>query len=143
MDSYIDGPFIAAFNKYVRNDLKFGSDQPFFPGGPGVYEQWDYRHKIPGFTDQQENIYPNAMTALAGAMAYDPNLKVMLNSGYFDLGTPYFQGVYEMQHLPMPAALQKNIEYKLYYSGHMVYLHPESLKLLHDNVVKFILSTTQ
>jgi carboxypeptidase C (cathepsin A) len=81
------------------------------------------------------------MTALAHAMTYDPNLKVMLNSGYFDLGTPFFEGRYEMQHLPMPKALQKNIEYKLYYSGHMVYLHPESLKLLHDNVAKFINDT--
>jgi carboxypeptidase C (cathepsin A) len=143
MDSYIDGPFIAAFNNYVRSELQYGRELTFYPGGAGVYEQWDYRHKIPGFTDPQENIYPNAMTALGRAMAFDPKLKVMLNSGYFDLGTPYFEGVYEMQHLPMPAALQKNIEYKLYYSGHMVYLHPESLKLLHDNVVKFISTTSR
>jgi len=141
MDSYVDAPFIGAFNNYVRSDLKYGYDQTFYPGGAGVYDQWDYRHKIPGFTDPQENVYPNVMTALARAMIVDPNLKVMLNSGYFDLGTPYFQGRYEMQHLPMPVALQKNIEYKLYYSGHMVYLQPESLKLLHDNVAKFISTT--
>ena len=140
MDSYVSGPFIGAFNNYVRSELKFGAGQRFHPGGEGVYGQWDYRHNIPGFTDPQENIYPNVMTALAHAMTYNPNLKVMLNSGYFDLGTPYFEGIYEMHHLPMPVALQKNIEYKLYYSGHMVYLHPESLKLLHDNVAKFISS---
>ncbi len=138
MDSYVDAPFIGAFNNYVRSDLRYGYDQTFYPGGAGVYDQWDYRHKIPGFTDPQENVYPNVMTALARAMITDPNLKVMLNSGYFDLGTPYFQGRYEMEHLPMPVALQKNIEYKLYYSGHMVYLQPESLKLLHDNVANFI-----
>jgi carboxypeptidase C (cathepsin A) len=57
------------------------------------------------------------------------------------LGTPYFEGVYEMQHLPMPATLQKNIQYARYFSGHMVYLHAESLKLLHDNVAAFIRST--
>lgn len=141
MDSYIASPFIGAFNNYVRNNLKYGMGQTFYPGGEGVYEQWDYRHKIPGFTDPQENIYPNVMKALANAMIYDPNLKVMLNSGYFDLGTPYYEGIYEMTHLPMPAALQKNIEYKLYYSGHMVYLHPEALKSLHDNVAEFIVST--
>ncbi len=141
MDSYVSGPFIGAFNQYVRRELKYGIGQTFHPGGAGVYDQWDYRHKIPGFTDPQENIYPNVMTALARAMIYDPGLKVMLNSGYFDLGTPYFEGRYEMQHLPMPVALQKNIEYQLYNSGHMVYLHPESLKLLHDNVARFIGST--
>lgn len=141
MDSYIDAAFTGAFNNYVRRELKYGEGQTFHPGGEGVYDRWDYRHQIPGFTDPQENIYPNVMTALAHAMIYDPGLKVMLNSGYFDLGTPYFEGRYEMRHLPMPAALQKNIEYKLYYSGHMVYLHPESLKLLHDNVAGFIGST--
>jgi carboxypeptidase C (cathepsin A) len=81
------------------------------------------------------------MNDLAHAMVYNPDLKVMLNMGYFDLGTPYFEGIYEMKHLPMPKALQKNIEYDFYNSGHMVYLHPESLKQLHDNVVRFINSS--
>jgi carboxypeptidase C (cathepsin A) len=63
--------------------------------------------------------------------------------GYIDLRTPYFEGMNEMQHLPMPNNLQKNIEYDFYNSGHMVYLHPESLKQLHDNVAKFINSTLQ
>ena len=62
----------------------------------------------------------------------------MLNSGYFDLATPFYEGVYEMRHLPMPASLQKNIEIKHYQSGHMVYAHPASLKQLHDNVAAFI-----
>ncbi len=85
--------------------------------------------------------FPNVMQDLAHAMIYNPDLKVMLNMGYFDLGTPFYEGVYEMQHLPMPASLQKNIQFNYYYSGHMVYLHPESLKKLHDNVVKFINSS--
>ncbi len=78
------------------------------------------------------------MPDLARAMTYNPRLKVMLNMGYFDLGTPYFQGIYEMHHLPMDPALQKNISYAFYESGHMVYLHIPSLKKLHDNVAKFI-----
>jgi hypothetical protein len=54
---------------------------------------------------------------LANAMKINPNLKVQLNAGYFDLATPFFQGMYEMRHLPMPASLQANIEYKFYDSG--------------------------
>jgi carboxypeptidase C (cathepsin A) len=101
-----------------------------------VYGQvypWDFtRGKGEG------GIFPNVMNDLAHAMIYNPEMKVMLNMGYFDLGTPFFEGIYEMQHLPIPVSFQKNIEYDLYYSGHMVYLHPESLKKLHDNVAKFI-----
>ena len=64
----------------------------------------------------------------------------MLNGGYFDLATPFFEGMYEMEHLPMPQKLQANIEYHYYESGHMVYAH-EALKKLHDNVAAFIRRT--
>ena len=57
-----------------------------------------------------------------------------MNGGYFDLATPFFEGMYEMHHLPIPPNLQANIEYHYYQSGHMVYAHEASLKQLHDNV---------
>lgn len=61
------------------------------------------------------------MPDLANAMRRNPTLKVMLNAGYFDLATPFYQGVYEMHHLPIPQNLSSNIESKFYQSGHMVY----------------------
>lgn len=134
MDSYIDAAFTATFNNYVRTQLKFGAELKYKIFGQ--VNPWDFRPK-----KGDDGMFPNVMTDLAHAMIYNPELKVMLNMGYFDLGTPYFEGMYEMHHLPMPVSLQKNIEYDLYYSGHMVYLHPESLKKLHDNVVKFINKT--
>ena len=68
----------------------------------------------------------------------NPKLKIQLNAGYFDLATPYYEGVYEMQHLPIPASLQGNIEFRQYESGHMVYANQAALKQLHDNVADFI-----
>jgi carboxypeptidase C (cathepsin A) len=130
MDSYIDAAFTATYNNYVRTQLKFGNGMTFKVFGN--VNPWDFKRKD-GF-----GIFPNVMNDLAQAMIYNPDLKVMLNMGYYDLGTPYFEGIYEMHHLPMPNSLQKNIEYDLYNSGHMVYLHPESLKQLHDRVAKFI-----
>ena len=138
MDSYIDAAFVATFNNYIRTELKFGAGMKYKPIDFSLIRQWDFRHQPPGFPFK---FYPNVMPDLATVMKYNPNLKLMLNMGYFDLGTPYFEGIYEMNHLPIPAALQKNIEYDHYYSGHMVYLHPESLKELHDNVARFIQST--
>jgi carboxypeptidase C (cathepsin A) len=82
------------------------------------------------------------MPDLAEAMKLNPNLKVQLNAGYFDLATPFFQGVYEMQHLPIPASLVGNIEFRFYDSGHMVYAKESSLKQLHDNVADFISRTS-
>ena len=128
MDSYIDAAFTATFNNYVRTQLDFGKGMRYKVYGD--VHPWDFK--------RQRGFFPNVMNDLAQAMIYNPDLKVMLNMGYFDLGTPFFEGEYEMHHLPIPNSLQKNIEFDTYYSGHMVYLHPESLKKLHDNVAKFI-----
>ena len=81
------------------------------------------------------------MVDLAAAMKYNPGLKVMLNAGYYALATPFFEGIYEMRHLPMSPKLQDNIEYRFYQSGHMVYAHEAALKALHDNVADFIRRT--
>ncbi len=83
----------------------------------------------------------NVMPDLASAMKYNPGLKVMVNGGYYDLATPFYEGWYEDHHLQIPAALNSNIEYHYYQSGHMVYAHEASLKELHDNVAAFIRKT--
>jgi carboxypeptidase C (cathepsin A) len=76
-------------------------------------------------------------------MKTNPNLRVQVHAGYFDLATPYFQGVYEMGHLPIPSSLQANIEFKFYDSGHMVYAKESSLTRLHDNVAEFVRRTSK
>jgi carboxypeptidase C (cathepsin A) len=65
----------------------------------------------------------------------------MVNGGYYDLATPYYEGWYEMHHLPIPASLAGNISYHYYNSGHMVYAHQQSLKEIHDAVAGFIQKT--
>ncbi len=135
----IGSAYVSAFNDYVRKDLKFGENREYKPE-IDVEKNWNFMHQPPGAPIPLPQAV-NVMVDLAGAMKYNPRLKVMVNAGYFDLATPFFEGVYEMQHLPIPAALQKNIEFKFYESGHMVYAHEASLKSLHTNVAAFILAT--
>lgn len=141
LDAFIVAPYMGTFNNYVRNELKYGMGQTYYMAGIGVFGQWDFKYKIPDATNALANIYPNVMPALTHAMIFNPTMKVMVNSGYFDLGTPYYEGIYEMQHLHIPHSLQKNIEFNFYHCGHMVYLEHQSLVALHDNVVKFINKT--
>ncbi len=134
--SSISSAYVATFNDYVRRVLKYGEGQEYKAdidtGG------WDMsHHRQPGGPDEGETV-PNVMPDLAAAIKNDPLLHVQLNQGYYDLATPYFQGIYEMRHLPMPVRLQANIEIKQYDSGHMVYAHQASLQQLHDNVADFI-----
>jgi len=129
--SAISAAYVAAFNDYVRKQLKYGDGQQYRLFAS--IDNWDFRR--PG-GDGERPI--NVMPDLAKAMKTNPNLRVSLHGGYYDLATPYFAADYEMRHLPIPASLQKNISYEWYPSGHMVYAHEDSLKKLHDNVARFI-----
>ena len=60
-------------------------------------------------------------------MKQNPDLKVMVNGGYFDVSTPYFEGKMEMRHLPVPPSLQATSSIIITESGHMVYVHPPTL----------------
>ena len=133
----IGSPIVSAFNDYVRKDLKFGQDLTYLPVSNDIGNAWDFKHQPPGAPTplpQTTNVMPD----LAAAMSQNPDMKVLLNAGYYDLATPYYSAVYVMHHLPMVDSLQKNISYAFYPAGHMVYVNLDSLKMLHDNVAKFI-----
>lgn len=142
----MESAYIAAFNDYAHNVLHFGID-PSFGDGYEEYKpsarsigHWSFLHQQPDQRGQARG-EPNVLPDLAAAMKANPALQVQLNQGYFDLGTPYFEGVYEMRHLPIPRDLAKNVEIRQYESGHMVYAHLPALKELHDNAAQFIART--
>ncbi len=135
----LSSAFVSAFNEYARGELHYGGDKLFKPSA-GIFRAWSFQHEVAGQAKGIQGM--NVMPDLANAMKLNPGLKVQLNAGYFDLATPFYQGIYEMHHLPMPASLQSNIEYRFYDSGHMVYAKEASLKQLHQSVADFIRKTS-
>ena len=140
--------YVAAFNDYARRTLRYGAADAG-GGGDGWMEYktsanniaiWSFTHQPPDAPRPVRGA-PNVLPDLAAALKYDPRLRVQLNQGYYDLGTPYFEGVFEMRHLPIPASLAGNIEIRQYQSGHMVYAHDDALRQLHDNAADFIRRT--
>jgi len=137
----ISPAYTAVFNNYVRKDLKFGMGHSYRIMSMQVNRHWKFVHTPLGAGHSSWRGTPNVLPDLAAAMTANPNLKVMLNGGYFDLATPFYAAIYQMRQLPMARRLQKNIEYAFYPSGHMVYVHVPSLKQLHTRVTAFIRST--
>ncbi len=128
----ISSAYVSVFNDYVRKTLQYGKNKIFKPEID--IPHWDFTHNgNPNTT--------NVMPDLADAMKQNPNLKILLNAGYFDLATPFYEGVYEMRHLQIPRKLFSNIAFHFYQSGHMVYAHEPSLKDLHQTVADFIRKT--
>jgi carboxypeptidase C (cathepsin A) len=135
----ISSAYVSAFNDYVRGTLKFGDKKTYKPE-IDVEKTWDFQHQPPGALQKLPGS-TNVMIDLAVAMKQNPNLKVQLNGGFYDLATPYFAAVYELRQLPLQASLEGNIEMHFYTSGHMVYAHEPDLKALHANVAAFIEKT--
>src|SRR6202046_3832038 len=135
----ISSAYVSAFNDYVRTVLKFGERKTYKPE-IDVEKLWDMLHQPPGSATKVPGPI-NVMPDLAVAMKQNPNLKILLNGGYYDLATPYFAAEYELHQLPIQKSLQGNIEMHFYTSGHMVYAHEPDLKALHANVAAFIEKT--
>ncbi len=140
----ISSAYVSLFNFYVRKDLHFGTGLTYLPGINFNGHNWDTNHSQPfNQGSRHSGLSMNVMPDLAAAMKTNPNLKIMLNGGYYDLATPFFAAMYEEHHLNIPQSLEKNISYHFYRSGHMVYVNPVTLQQLHDNVTAFIQSTDQ
>jgi carboxypeptidase C (cathepsin A) len=135
----ISSAYVSAYNDYARKQLGIATDKVYKPWYR-VFKFWSWKHEGPLGSFGLPTT-TNVMPDLAAAMKYNPNLAVQLEAGYYDLATPFFQGVYELQHLPLPAKLQGNIEMKFYPSGHMIYANEPSLRALHDNVAAFVKRT--
>ena len=131
----ISSAYVSTFNDYVRRQLNYGQDKTFKPFAEITH--WNFSHRVPGSQDPLQQS-TNVMPDLATAMKVNPGLHILLTGGYFDLATPYYQGVFEMQHLPIPLAVQQNIEFAYFESGHMVYANEKSLRQMHAKVVDFI-----
>ncbi len=135
----LSSAYVSALNAYVRKDLGYGKDEIFKPS-IDVFKYWDWSHAAPG-AQSFKMVGTSVLPDLASAMKYNPQLKIMVDGGYYDLATPYYQGWYEMHHLPISANLRQNVEYHYYESGHMVYAHLDSLRKLHEDVANFIRKT--
>jgi carboxypeptidase C (cathepsin A) len=113
-------PYVSAFHNYLRNDLGYKSDMPYFAFAedPG-FAKWDWGSAATGF--------PDTAAALRQAMVKNPYVKVLAMEGYYDLATPYFAANYTIDHLNLGEKYRANISYATFDSGHMVYLAPDSL----------------
>jgi carboxypeptidase C (cathepsin A) len=140
-ETAISGAFVAAFNQYEREELKYNPDREYHVFAHFGDNNWDWKHSagegafFPGS--------PNVMLDLANAIITNTRLQVEMEDGFYDLATPFTESEYATEHLGLPANLQKNIHHKRYEAGHMMYLRDEDLAKLKGNVAAFIESASK
>ena len=75
---------------------------------------------------------------LRQAMAMNPYLHVMTQSGYYDGATTYYNAKYNMWHLDPSGRMKDRLSFKGYRSGHMMYLRKEDLEKANQDIREFI-----
>ena len=118
--------FTPAINYYLREHLEYKTDIKYNMFGP--VRPWDRSNDNTG-----EN--------LRQAMAQNPYLHVMTQSGYFDGATTYFDAKYTMWQLDPSGKMKDRLSFKGYRSGHMMYLRAEDLQKANDDIRAFIENT--
>jgi carboxypeptidase C (cathepsin A) len=128
-DASLDGPYAAAVNDYIRRELKYQSDL--------VYERLNEKVYPWSFGDY-ENQYLNVAEYLRQAMTRNPDLRVLMATGHFDLACPYFDSIYTVDHLGLPPELRGHIRIAQFEAGHMMYVRKSEHQKLRDEIVRFI-----
>jgi carboxypeptidase C (cathepsin A) len=120
----IMGPYAAAFNHYVRDELGYENDLPYEQISRRV-APWSFKD----FEGRPIDVSPK----LERAMRQNPHLKVHVAFGYYDGATPHFAAEDVLAHLQIPDELRANIEHAYYPAGHMMYVHePTRVKQSRD-----------
>jgi carboxypeptidase C (cathepsin A) len=139
-DTAISGAFIGTLQSYLANDLGYQTDMPYrLSASDADGFKWDWQHKAPGVRFTLNN--PDTALDLAAAMRTNPYLKVLSLNGWYDMATPFFGTEYDLNHMMLEPAQQRNLEFRYYPSGHMVYLNPDALHLMRLDVQSFINQT--
>ncbi len=119
--------FTPAINHYFSTTLNFPTDVKYNMFGP--VRPWDRSGDETG-----EN--------LRQAMAQNPYLHTMIQSGYYDGATRYFDAKYTLWRLDPSGRMKNRLSFKGYRSGHMMYLRNEDLEKANDDLRDFIIQTS-
>ena len=115
--------FTPAINIYLRNELNYKTDMEYMMFGD--VHPWDRSGDKTG-------------ESLRAAMAQNPYLHVMVQSGYYDGACDYFNAKYNMWQMDPSGNLSDRLTWKGYRSGHMMYLRKEDLAPSNQDIRDFI-----
>lgn len=115
--------FTPAINHYIKKELKFVTDVKYNMFGP-----------VRPWNNENDNTRDN----LRKAMAENPYLKVLNQSGYYDGATTYFNAKYTQWQIDPSGKMKDRFSFKGYRSGHMMYLRNKDLIKANDDLREFI-----
>jgi carboxypeptidase C (cathepsin A) len=138
----ISPAYIASFMNYFYTELKVNKNLNYKTNAYTTEGfKWDFSRKKNG--DWGGLYLPNTGEDLASLMSKNPNVKILVLNGYYDLATPFYATEYTFDHLGLEKKIKSNIIMKYFEAGHMMYVKPASLILFKKAIADFIQGISQ
>lgn len=138
----ISPAYITGFMDYFYETLGVAKDLTYMvTAGRRDGFSWDWKHQ--GNMAWGTIAAINTGIDMAEALTKDPNMKVLILNGIYDLATVFYGVEHSINHLGLPPDIKKNIIMEYYEAGHMMYTHQPSLEKFKTDVAGFIRQTAQ
>lgn len=138
----ISPAYIAGFLDYFYGSLKVNKETTYsITAGRREGFKWDWKHEGNIRWGTQAAI--NTGIDMAEALSRDPNMKVLILNGIYDIATVFYGVEYSINHLGLKKEIKDNIIMEYYEAGHMMYTHQPSLEKFKKDVAQFILDTSK
>ncbi len=115
-----------AMSAYVRDELGFKTDLPYWLLNRDIAGNWDFG------TKPNRQGYAGALDKLQDARTQNPALKILIAHGYTDLVTPYAVSQFLVEQLE-PIETAAPIGVRVYRGGHMMYFRAGSRRELRND----------
>jgi carboxypeptidase C (cathepsin A) len=138
----ISPAYISGFLDYFYGDLKVNKNLLYtITAGRRNGFKWDWSHN--GNERWGATAAINTGIDMATALSRDPNMKVLILNGLYDLATVFYGVEHSINHLGLKKEIRDNITMEYYEAGHMMYIHQPSMEKFKKDVSSFILNASK
>ncbi len=131
MGSGIAGAYVASFKGYLRSELGVETDREYVIMSPEAGMNWK-RQEEPWAAFQG---YLDVAPHLARGMADNPDLRVFIANGLYDIATTFFGAEHNVRRSTMDLSRVTMINYP---AGHMMYVNHPTLDDLNEDLLEFV-----
>ena len=126
-------PYAMAAHAYMSEALGIDMQPRYDVLSMEVNKQWNWNRG-----EANGNSFTSTSPDLSRALRRNPHLRVLVASGYYDLGTPYSASDWSLAQLDVPESVRSRIQHHYYAAGHMMYTRETDLRKLKGDLAVWL-----
>jgi carboxypeptidase C (cathepsin A) len=132
MESIV-APYTMAAHAYMSEQLGINTEARYDVISMEVNKQWNWNRG-----EDKGNSYTCTSPDLSRALRRNPHLRVLVASGYYDLGTPYSATDWSLAQLDAPPEVLSRVQHHYFEAGHMMYTREADMKKLKQDLSSWL-----